>query len=428
MSNSLSLTHLRIFSLISMCNFLAAGVMGLLLRLAGAGVALPFDLQYMLHGHSHVASLGFSYLIIFSMMSYFFINKLPAEVTRLFAVTEISVVGMMISFPLQGYGLFSVIFSALHVICSYRFVFLLLRKGSFENEPEMISARLSGIFLLIATLGIWALAASMKIYGKNSIAYLFCIQFYLHFMFNGFFIFSMISLLIRSLNDHLEASAHDKLSKGIKYLAGSVIFGVVLPVMWFTESLWLNVTYMISVMLQAAGLFILASALLRPVLEITKENAGVLSALFAFALLGFILKLLMQILILHPALFAAATGIRTLYIGFIHLAMLGVVTGLILAILCGIIRDILNSTAFRFGAWLFMFSVIGTELLIFVQGATSAFSLSPVALYYRALFTVSALIVASIALFILALTRAEPAKVISAMQNSGDYSQRNLTI
>ena len=44
---------------------------------------------------------------------------------RLFWVTQLAVVGMMIDFPAQGYAFVSILFSTLHIFCSYYFCYLI---------------------------------------------------------------------------------------------------------------------------------------------------------------------------------------------------------------------------------------------------------------------------------------------------------------
>src|SRR3954470_20844502 len=85
-------------------NFLIASFMGLIMRFS---YLFPLNINYiyLLHAHSHVAMLGWAYLMIYVLIIHFFIPKDKSQkpiYNRLFWITEISIIGMIISFPVQG--------------------------------------------------------------------------------------------------------------------------------------------------------------------------------------------------------------------------------------------------------------------------------------------------------------------------------------
>ena len=109
---------LKKWILICFGNFLIAALMGLLLRLQFVAPVTNVNYQFLLHGHSHIAMLGWVYLALFALIYHFFIPKnkeTEQKFNRLFWITEVAVIGMMIAFPLQGYAVFSIIFSTLHI-------------------------------------------------------------------------------------------------------------------------------------------------------------------------------------------------------------------------------------------------------------------------------------------------------------------------
>ena len=108
-------------------NFLIAAIMGLVMRFNYLFSLEGINYIYLLHAHSHVAMLGWAYLMIYSLVVYFFIPKDKSTkpvYNQLFWSTQLSVIGMMISFPIQGYALFSIVFSTLHILLSYVFCWL----------------------------------------------------------------------------------------------------------------------------------------------------------------------------------------------------------------------------------------------------------------------------------------------------------------
>src|SRR5690606_11041465 len=92
--------------LVCLLNFLVAALMGLALRYALVQ-PIPINFRFLTHGHSHVAMLGWSYLMLYVLIVHLIPNKNP-RYNRLFWLTEVAVLGMMVSFPIQGYAAISI--------------------------------------------------------------------------------------------------------------------------------------------------------------------------------------------------------------------------------------------------------------------------------------------------------------------------------
>lgn len=367
--------------------------MGLMLRFSLSGNPMLFDFQNLLHGHSHTASLGWAYQMLVLFMCFHFIPGRQKELVRLFAFMQFTVFGMIICFPLQGYGLFSIIFSSLHVVSSYVFIYLLLKHGRYRNDLEKMCSILSASMLAVTTAGIWAVAYSLKTYGKGSVPYLLSIQFYLHFLFNGFLIFALLAVLARYLG--VIGENRKRLLAGTFIMAVSVPFGFALPVMWYIRSELLYFSYALSLALQFVSLAFIA----RPLAEEFRNSFRVLNALRAFILAGFVLKLLIQSALLIPELIPASFRIRDLYIGFIHLMMLGVVSGFILDFLYDQFDSLSGNRLLSFALWIFISGTIFTELILFLQGLTALLNIPPLVLYNQLLFAAGFLITCSALIF-----------------------------
>jgi hypothetical protein len=387
-----------------------AALMGLLLRSSALGIVLKFDYQYLLHAHSHVASLGWVYMMIYALLVYSYVPVETRRFERLFWVTQFSVFGMMISFPLQGYGLFSIIFSGLHIVCNYAFVVLLLSKGSFRNRLERTSVMLTGFFLVLTTLGIWSLALSLKFFGKGSTEYLLSIQFYLHFLFNGSFVFGILAILFRNSGSAFAAAVSSKAVNGVWWIAASVVFGFALPLMWFYPNpVWYNV-YAVALVQQAAGIFILLSAFRSSLIGNLPKLSRLHKVIYSFVITGLAAKIFMQTFLLLPQLITAAFEIRNLFIGFIHLLMLGVVSGLLLSFLIDRFKLDTESIRLLLPIGLFVFGVLTTELMIFLQGFTYLIKSPAIPAYSEVLSGLSLLLVLSIVLILVYFVRLKPGK------------------
>lgn len=100
--------------------FLAAIVGGLVLRMLFF-VDLPVVFKHIVHAHSHTAILGWIYLaLVLLIYKNYLKDWVPNRVFLcIYSCTLISIVGMMLSFPIQGYAAVSIFFSTLFLFCSY---------------------------------------------------------------------------------------------------------------------------------------------------------------------------------------------------------------------------------------------------------------------------------------------------------------------
>src|SRR5690625_4705212 len=135
---------------VTLLNFLVAALLGLFMRYVYVGtINIPFKYGYFIHAHSHIAILGWVYLALFGL---FISNLLPTwykKYKRLFWITQISIVGMLFSFPFQGYAAASITFSTLHVIASYFFIYYFWRdtKEQKSHASKMIIKFLFYLFI-----------------------------------------------------------------------------------------------------------------------------------------------------------------------------------------------------------------------------------------------------------------------------------------
>ena len=124
--------------LCAFANFFIASLMGLLLRWMYVAPIEGVNFQFLMHGHSHVAMLGWVYLMLYCLIFHFFVPKETQEkpiYNRLFWVTELAVIGMMIDFPAQGYAFVSILFSTFRIFCSCYFWYLLWKDAKTARLP-----------------------------------------------------------------------------------------------------------------------------------------------------------------------------------------------------------------------------------------------------------------------------------------------------
>src|SRR5690606_17694813 len=160
--------------LFSLFNFLIAALMGLILRGAFVWEIGWLDYRNMMHGHSHVAMLGWVYLALYALIGYRFIPREQWEkpvYSRLFWFTQFTVFGMMVSFSIQGYGAVSITFSTLHILASYAFGFLVWRDHRAKHPEISLLIKTALVFMVVSTIGVWSLGPLTLTGGRSSTLY-----------------------------------------------------------------------------------------------------------------------------------------------------------------------------------------------------------------------------------------------------------------
>ncbi|MFB9055810.1 hypothetical protein ACFFU9_03560 [Mariniflexile ostreae] len=376
-------------------NFLIAALMGLVLRYSFIGT-IQFNYRFLIHAHSHIAMLGWLYLMLYALIVHHFVPEKKPVYNRLFWVTEFAVIGMMLSFPFQGYAAISISFSTLHILCSYYFVYLIWNDCKTESVVTEYLLKTALLFMVLSTFGVWCLGPAVSMLGQASAFYQTAIQFFLHFQFNGWFLIAVIAIFFHVLR--LKDSKQFRLF--FKLLIVSTVLTMALPVYWFSPHillLWING---IGTLIQLYALLLFLKLIKPYPLQLYKKNSKLTIYIYSFAVFCFILKTVLQSFSLIPEIAAIAYQHRNLVIGFIHLIMLGVITGFLFGFLLQS-RLVTFNLLLSLGIFIFILGFIATELLLIVQGAMFYFGMGIVPSYYLLLFLFSILLPLGIAFIII---------------------------
>ena len=173
-------------------------VIGLVLRYAFTGVFTDFPLKNVLHSHSHVMLLGFLFNALILFIWKYFTNGIDKTSYYYYLALQVSVVGMMISFIIQGYALFSISFSTLHLWLSYVFLIRLWKRLKGKKQFVQL-VKIGIVFHFVSSIGPYCLGPLMVMNLNDSPWYQQAIFFYLHFQYFGsLFIWSLAVLLQHS--------------------------------------------------------------------------------------------------------------------------------------------------------------------------------------------------------------------------------------
>lgn len=394
--------------LCTFANFFIASLMGLLLRWMYVAPIEGVNFQFLMHGHSHVAMLGWVYLMLYCLIFHFFVPKESQQKTiynRLFWVTEIAVIGMMIDFPAQGYAFASILFSTLHIFCSYWFCYLIWKDAKPSTFPEKRMLRTALFFMVFSTLGVWCLGPAVGIMGKASAFYQIAIQFFLHFQFNGWFLFAVLALFFKQSKLNIE----DK-KFGVFYnlFVSSTLLTLALPVSWSLASpifYWINAVGVV-IQLFSAMLFI---QFIQPQFQTFFISLSTLEKIiYRFTLLSLALKIIIQLVVLVPELAQVSHQIRNFVIGYIHLTMLGIITGFLFGFAFQNVFLNPKSTIQKWGIYIFLLGFVATEVFLFLQGIWLLLKSGSFPYYYQNLFWASIFLPAGLLLLTISVFKLKP--------------------
>ncbi|MEL1254468.1 hypothetical protein AAEO57_11820 [Flavobacterium sp. DGU38] len=353
---------------------------------------------FLLHAHSHVAMLGWVYLIVYVLVVHFFIPKEKSQkpiYNRLFWLTEFSVIGMMIAFPVQGYALFSIIFSTMHILLSYVFCRLVWKDCAKDKSPSQRLLLLSILFMILSTFGVWCLGSAVSTLGKQSAFYQIAIQFFLHFQFNGWFILAILALFLKQFQNKIDEV---KFKKFYFSIIISTFLTVCFPVRWFIENDILSYINGLGVLIQL-GAFVYFYKMLKPQIHHFKNSLEQTTKIvYGLALCSLFLKVGIQLLTIFPNLAEVFHQIRNFVIGFIHLTTLGIITGFLFGILLQNKMLSANSSTLKIGVKCFTSGYILTEVLLFFQGWFFFFGKGSLSGYFYSISIFSILLVLGLAL------------------------------
>ncbi|MBS1626922.1 MAG: hypothetical protein JSR09_07515 [Bacteroidetes bacterium] len=356
---------------IAFINLLIVSILGIILRYKIA-FSLPFiEQKKILHAHSHFAFAGWitqalMFLLIKQLKHTSLENNLAKYKTILWA-NLITAYGMLLTFPWEGYGLYSIIFSALSVFVSYWFAIVFWRDLNKQAQPKIAHKWFKAAVTLnaISSIGAFSLGYLMMNKIMTPKLYLSAIYFFLHFQYNGWFFFACMGLLMVMMEDLIT----DKK----KLLQVFYFFLIASVPAFFLSALWLNIPFvlylivLITAIMQLIGWFYIT--------EIIRKNKNIFSQinstskiLFILSAVALTIKLLLQAFSTIPSLSQLAFGFRPIIIGYLHLVLLGVITIFLFAYTTNFEMNFI-STKLKKGIIIFVAGIILNEVILMLQGS-----------------------------------------------------------
>lgn len=395
-------------------NLVVVAFLGLLLRWMFVAPVSGLNYKYLLHGHSHVALLGWLYTAVFvALLATYLPPAYQAKQTYTwqFWLSQGAVLGMLLSFPVQGYGLFSIFFSTAHLLLSYWFIYQFLKdakSAGVSNGKHGLSFRFvkaALFFLALSSLGPWAMGPIMATGHSGSELYFNAIYFYLHFQYNGWFTFAVLGLLFWLL-EHNHVTFNQIYSRlFFRLMCWACLPAYLLSVLWTKPAAVLYAVGGAAALVQVVALGLLLAVLWPARRQLLNLFGDWSRSVFMLAALAFVLKTLMQFSTAFPYMADLAYKLRFFIIGYLHLVLIGFVSLFLFAFFVQLGWLSFRGRGSRWGIGMFVTAFVSSEALLFLQGILYWAGAGAIPSYNEILFWVSVFLPLGILLFFVSQVR-----------------------
>lgn len=371
------------------------------------------NFENTLHSHSHFAILGWLYNALYIAIVYTYVKD-PAKQKKyniLFWITQVSIIGMLFTFAWQGYAAYSITFSTMHIFCSYAFIFFVLKDiSSIKHETLSLKFIYGALFFLfLSSLGPWGLVVVVIQGSAGTDLYRQIIYFYLHFQYNGWFMFALIGLWLKYYETKGAKFSERTASSAFNILFYTNVAAYTLSLLGFKLPSYVYWLAIVAAFVQLIGLRYLYKLLFANEIKVFHDNNNITHSLFRFSFFALFIKYLLQLVSALPNIGDAAFLSREVTIGFIHLVMLGVISAGMLGWFSGFELIASAKKWFKYGVLLFLASFALSEVLLFYPALVIWFKISGIANYAIYMFILSGgMLAGTIAVFISSLKKTSP--------------------
>jgi len=392
--------------------FAIAASIGALLRLIYV-VEMPWFLfKPWLHAHSHVAMLGWLFPGLLIALIRQDERPAPRRFHMWMTASQAFVVGMLVSFPLQGYGPISIAFSLGQLLVGYGLVVQVWRQTAhWPIAGSRLLVRLALFFQVFSTIGVWAMGPIMRSGLAGSEWYYWSIQWFLHFQFNGWFWFAAMAIGSRWAEKHGVHVDLDRLTVFLWVIGTLLTFA--LTIAWSERLPAIIAVNSLGVLVQTWAAWRTMRAMFRARLRALVRTTPWMRVVIGAMLIAMGVKVAAQTAVTIPAVADIAMTLRNFVVGFVHLNTLGAGTMVLLAF--ALERRWLDESRriIRFGLVALITGFALSELLLFGQGMLIWVRWGMLPGYNWMLFGVSALLpTGAIMLLAGALRGARPVPVV----------------
>jgi hypothetical protein len=341
-------------------NLLIVALMGVFLRSFPFLSSFPLTYKNILHGHSHFAFGGWLMPVLFGLMLKNFPqlhHRISYNHWRNISIIMLaSAYGMLLAFPVQGYKAVSIFFSTLSILGNSYMAVVIWKALKGENISVAAQFLKAGVFyMVLSSLGPFATAPLIAMGKSGTPIYYDAVYFYLHFQYNGWFLFAVLAFIYQ----YLERKGIDTNGKRVFWLLNlCCIPTYFLSVLWHQPPVIFHIIGGASALLQYGALVLL----LRDVRMMPLKNKLV-KFLVHVSIVSLALKMLLQLASAWPLVADLAYLYRNFVVAYLHLALLGCIS---LFLIGWSIRsfEVAVTPSLGAGITLFMIGFVCTEVLL----------------------------------------------------------------
>lgn len=315
---------------LSKFNLLIVAILGTLMRYKIGFEFKYLDQKFTQHAHSHFAFAAWiTQTLMLFMIGFLEQQQLLFNQRRykfILWANTISGYGILFSFIQGGYTPVAIVFSQLSIFTFYIFAYQFYTdiKNTSKQHPSFIWFKAALFFGVFSSLGTYCLAYMMATHHVIQNLYLASVYFYLHFQYNGWFLFACIGLLlaaIRNLNPLFELS-----KRSFYMMAIACVPAYLLSVLWLNFSVPLLIFIFIAASTQILAWIDILKAL-KPAIQKLKDKIHLYGRLLMLAIaMAFTIKLILQLGSTIPAVSKLAFGFRPIVIAYLHLILLAIIS------------------------------------------------------------------------------------------------------
>lgn len=350
--------------------FLVA-VIGTVLR-SVAFFPIPFNLGYanLIHAHSHVAFQGWVYTIIVLLLTHFYLTKEQVKAGRYplqFKLTIVFVLGILIAFSLQGYALYSIVFSTLFQFLNYWFIYQFLRDTRGVKSISLRFVKTGLIFGVLSTLlpyGIGILSAKGQ---AGTELYQSVVYAFMHLQYNGWFLFIILGLLFKFFETNAISIKKQYAIRFYWLFTIATVPAISLLLIGTNYATYILPVAYSSAILLTLGLVYFVLAFNGSMSTALKQKSSWFQVYFVIFLVSFVLKTLLQSLSVLPVFKLLAFFNISIILAYLHLTLIGCISFILIAMLIEIKWISINGYS-KVGSILLILGFVITEALLVLGG------------------------------------------------------------
>ena len=321
-------------------------------------------------------------------------NKFIEKYNKVLFVNLICAYGMLVFFIIQGYGLFSIIFSTSSIVvtCIFAYYFIKNLKLISDNDLPKNWFKAALFFNIFSSIGTFALAYMMVTKNIHQEEYLASIYYYLHFQYNGWFFFVCMGLLFSFLQ--LKSEENPFFKNIFKLFFAACIPAYFLSTLWLDLPIIIYILTVISAFIQVYTWFRFLLIIIKTKRKFLENSHFVLRYILLFVGFALSIKFLLQLCSTIPVISQLAFGFRPIVIAYLHLVLLAIISLFLLFYIYA--NHLIHfNEPIKIGIIIFSIGVFLNEIILAVQGIAS-FSYTPIPYVNEMLFVAAIILVSGI--------------------------------